>query len=441
MARCIILGAAGRDFHDFRTFFREHPDFHVVAFTAEQIPFIDQRTFPAALCGPGYPDGVPIVPESRLEALIAEHDVDFVFLSYSDLAYDEVMHKASRVQAAGASFVLLGPKHTQLSASVPVIAVVAARTGAGKSPLSQAIAARLVQEGLRVGVLRHPMPYGDLLRQQVQRFATPDDLDAAACTIEEREEYRPYVEAGLVVFAGVAYDEVLAAAEAESDVILWDGGNNDVSFVRAGLVITVLDALRPGHETRYYPGETNARMADVVVINKVDVARPEDVAAMRAGVAALNPGAAIAESVLEVHTDLDAIRGRRVVVVEDGPTTTHGGRPWGAGLLAAQRGDVGEIVDPRPFAVGTLAEAYAHYPHIGPVLPALGYSEAQRDELAETLRRAAPDVVLDASPARIGEILDLPMPVVPVRYRFAQRAGDDVLQRAVDFARARPHSR
>ncbi|MCB9593220.1 MAG: tetraacyldisaccharide 4'-kinase [Sandaracinaceae bacterium] len=430
--RCIVMGAAGRDFHDFITFLRERPQLRVVCFTAEQIPFIDARTFPASLAGPHYPEGIPIEPESELARLIVEHDVDYVFLSYSDLPHEEVMHKASIAQAAGASFALLGPKHTQIRSSKPVVSVTAARTGSGKSPLSQAIARRLADRGVRAAVLRHPMPYGDLAKQAVQRFATAADLDAHECTIEEREEYEPYLDLGLVVWAGVDYPSILAAAEQEADLILWDGGNNDTSFVKADLSIVVLDALRPGHETRYYPGETNLRVADLLVLSKAAQATPEALAALRATAARTNPDAGIVEADLVVHAEPEGvIAGKRVLVVEDGPTITHGGMPSGAGLLAATAGGAAEILDPRPFAVGTIAKAYAAYPHIGPVLPALGYSDAQRHELEATIAAAAPDLVVDGSPAHLDRLLRLEVPVVQVRYRFEARSGPDLFA-AVD---------
>jgi predicted GTPase len=332
--RCIIMGAAGRDFHDFQTFFLAHPQFRVCAFTAAQIPFIESRSFPKELAGPRYDADIPIFPEEQLRDLIDEHQADFVFLAYSDLSHEEVMHKASLIQACGASFVLLGPRNTQLTSSKPVIAVTAVRTGAGKSPLTQFLARHLAQSGRRVAVLRHPMPYGNLLRQAVQRFAAPQDLDRHRCTVEEREEYEPYVEQGLLVFAGVDYRGILAAAEGEADVILWDGGNNDYSFVRPGLSFVVADALRPGHEVTYYPGETNFRSADVVVINKVAQARAEDVWQIRRCVQQLNRSAEIVEADLKIVVDHpEAITGKRVLVVEDGPTLTHGGMSFGAGTL------------------------------------------------------------------------------------------------------------
>ena len=425
--RCIVMGAAGRDFHDFRTFLRDRPEMEVVCFTAHQIPFVDARTFPAVLAGPRYPRGIPIHKEEELPELIATHRVELVFLSYSDLSHPEVMHKAAVVQAAGASFVLLGPGQTQLESERKVVSVTAVRTGAGKSPLSQAIAKHLEGQGRRVGILRHPMPYGDLAKQGVQYFATLEDLELHACTVEEREEYEPYLDAGLTIWAGVDYAKILAAAEAHAEVILWDGGNNDTSFVRADLSIVVLDALRPGHEVGYYPGETNLRMGDVLVINKVSGATADALRTIRENVARANPSAVVIESDLEVTVDdADAIRGRRVLVVEDGPTLTHGGMASGAGLIAATRAGA-VVIDPRPHAVGTIARAYESFAHIGPVLPALGYSPTQRAELKATIEACAPDLVLDASPARLDRLLELSVPVVRVRYHFVQRSGPDLM--------------
>jgi predicted GTPase len=430
--RCIVMGAAGRDFHDVQTFFRSHPGFRVVAITAAQIPFIAERAFPRELAGPAYDADIPIHDESELVPLIREHAIDFVFLSYSDLSHAEVMHKAATVQAAGASFALLGPRHTQLASRLPVIAVTASRTGAGKSPVTQFLAAHLRARGHRVGVLRHPMPYGDLRAQVVQRFATAADLDRHQCTIEEREEYAPYVAMGLPIFAGVDYARVLAAAEAEADVILWDGGNNDTPFLRPDLWITVVDALRPGHEVAYHPGETNLRAADVVVISKVGRARPEDVAAVEGNVAAVNPRARVILADLRVRAEPEGmIAGKRVLVVEDGPTVTHGGMGHGAGTVAARDAGAAALIDPRPAAVGTVAEAFTKYPHLGPVLPALGYSEAQRRELAETIVRARPELVVDGSPAGVVQMLGLSLPCVRVRYTLAQ-VGGPALEGLVD---------
>ncbi len=426
--RCIIMGAAGRDFHDFQTFFRAHPEFRVLAFTAAQIPFIERRAFPRELAGPGYDADVPIHPEVELPRLVRELDVDLVFLAYSDLSHEEVMHRASLVQAAGAGFALLGPKHTQLRSRLPVVAVTAVRTGAGKSPVTFALAGHLRALGVEPAVLRHPMPYGDLRAARVQRFASEADLERERCTIEEREEYEPYLEAGLVVFAGVDYRAILEVAEREAEVVLWDGGNNDYPFVRPDLSIVIADALRPGHEIAYFPGETNLRAADVVIVNKVSGAAPGAVETVRRNVAALAPRATVIEGDLAVSVDRpEAIAGCRALVVEDGPTLTHGGMAYGAATVVARALGARELVDPRPFAVGSIAEAFARYPHLGAVLPALGYSEAQRRDLAETIARSGAEVVVDGSPSRLDRFLVLGVPVVRVRYRFEQRAGPPLL--------------
>jgi predicted GTPase len=431
-ANVLIMGAAGRDFHDFLRYFRARPEYRVRAFTATQIPFIAARAFPRELAGPLYDADIPIHPEEELSALVARYAIDWVFLSYSDLAHEDVMHKASLVQALGANFGLLGPGATELVATKPVVAVVAARTGAGKSPLAQWLARGLREAGIRAGVIRHPMPYGDLRRQAVQRFASVDDLERHDCTVEEREEYEPYVDAGLAIFAGVDYAQVLAAAEAESELILWDGGNNDSPFVRPDLMICVLDALRPGHELRYYPGETNLRRADVVVINKVGGAARADVEAMRATVATLNPDAAIVEADLVVSVDNpEAIAGRRVLVIEDGPTLTHGGMRYGAGTIAARRHGAAELVEPRATAVGTIAETLAAYPALNGVLPALGYAPAQLADLAATIaatiHAGGAELVLDASPCRLERLIPFDAPTLRVRYAFEQRSGAPLL--------------
>jgi len=424
--RCIILGAAGRDFHDFQMFFSDRPEFNVVAFTATQIPFIEPRRFPKELAGPLYDADIPIFPEDELAALIRRLEVDLVFLAYSDLSHEEVMHKASLAQSCGAGFAMLGPRLTQLKSKLPVITVTATRTGAGKSPLTQALARWLVGRGRRVAVLRHPMPYGDLRKQRAIRYAGEADLDRYQCTIEEREEYQPYLEAGIAVFSGVDYRAILTEAEKDADVVLWDGGNNDYPFVRPNFSIVVLDALRPGHETSYYPGETNLRAANLLVINKVSNASPEALALIRSHVAELNPDATIIEADLSVSIDNQLqVSGKRVVVVEDGPTLTHGGMAFGAGTVAAQAAGA-HIMEPRVFAVGTIAEAYVKYPQMGAVVPALGYSDAQRAELEETLRRSRADVVVDASPARLDKILQLNIPIVRVRYRFEQKSGPSI---------------
>ncbi len=434
--KCIIMGAAGRDFHDFQSFFRDRSDLEVVAFTAAQIPFIDTRSFPRQLAGERYDRDIPIFAEERLEELIIGLDVDFVFLAYSDLDYSDVMHKAATVQAAGAGFALLGPKHTQLACSKPVVAVTAVRTGAGKSPLTQWLAQALQARGRRVVVVRHPMPYGEIPAQLVQRFERIEDLDRHRCTIEEREEYEPYLESGVVIYAGVDYARIVDQAAAECDVLLWDGGNNDLPFIRPTVQIVVADALRAGHESSYYPGEVNFRRADVLVINKVSQAGTADVWRIRRHAASLNPRAPIIESDLDlVVDDREAISGQRVLVVEDGPTLTHGGMSYGAGYLAANEYAAAEIVDPRPFARGTIAAIFEDYPHIAAVLPAMGYSESQRAELARTIDDSAADVVIDASPANIAPLLGLGKPVVRVRYAFAQRAGpalDELVLAALD---------
>jgi predicted GTPase len=426
---CLIMGAAGRDFHNFQTFFRDRPSFRVCAFTAAQIPYIESRTFPRALAGPNYTSDIPIYSELELPELIARFAIQFVFLAYSDLSHADVMHKASLVQASGASFVLLGPQHTQLNSKRPVIAVTAVRTGAGKSPLSLWLARQLNDRSTRTVVLRHPMPYGHLERQAVERFETHEDLDRFECTIEEREEYEPYIEQRLVVFAGVDYRAILALAEAEADIILWDGGNNDFSFVRPTVSIVVVDALRPGHEVGYYPGETNLRAADIVVINKVGSASAETLSGIRTRIHANNFTAEVVEADLEILVDQpEAISGKRVVVVEDGPTLTHGEMSFGAGTLAARRFGAREIVDPRPFAVGSLAEAYVKFPHLGPVVPALGYSAQQCQELQQTIDRCGADVILDASPCRLNRILDLKTKLVRVSYEFRQVSGPPLLE-------------
>lgn len=424
ITNCIIMGAAGRDFHDFQTFFKTRPAFRVCAFTATQIPFIDSRTFPKSLAGPLYLEDIPILPEEQLPQLIETLDIDFVFFAYSDLSYEQIMSKASLVQSCGAAFAILGPKQTQLTSSRPVIAITATRTGAGKSPIAQWLAQQLMAKDVRVGVIRHPMPYGDLSGQAVQRFASVEDLDRNDCTIEEREEYEPYVSRGIAIFAGVHYAAVLAAAETESDVILWDGGNNDYSFVKPTLSIVVADALRPGHETRFYPSETNFRCADIIVINKVSDAATSSVSSIEENARRLSPAAKVITADLVIDADdSHAIANRRVLAVEDGPTLTHGGMAYGAATLAARKWHAAELIDPRPHAEGSIAAAFQAFPHLENVLPALGYSEQQRRELELTIRRCRPDVVIDGSPANLKKWLAHDVPVVDVRYRFVQRTG------------------
>jgi predicted GTPase len=427
--RLILLGAAGRDFHDFNVYWKQRSDVQVVCFTATQIPNIDGRVYPPELAGPRYPDGIPIFPEDHLEALIAEHDVSEVALAYSDLSYDTVMHLASRVQAAGASFRLLGADQTMLRSTKPVIAVCAVRTGCGKSQTTRRVSELLRQGGRRVAVVRHPMPYGDLRKQICQRFTTLDDLDRAECTIEEREEYEPHIEQGTLVFAGVDYERILRQAESEADVILWDGGNNDLPFYRPQLHIVIVDPHRAGHETRYYPGETNLRLADLVLINKVDTAPAGSVAALEAAVRKVNPRAEVlrADSKIEVD-DPGAIRGRRVLVVEDGPTLTHGEMRYGAGHVAAKSYGAAEIVDPRPNAQGSIRDVFARYDHLTDVLPAMGYGEAQMAELQATIRAVPCDVVLVATPIDLGKLLDLDKPVLRVRYALREHDPRALLQ-------------
>ncbi len=428
MFNCIIMGAAGRDFHDLKTFFVQHPEFHVCAFTATQIPYIEQRVYPRELAGDQYPEDIPIHDESELQTLIARFKVQFVFFAYSDIRHEEVMHRASLVQAAGASFVLLGPAQTQLSSLRPVVSITATRTGAGKSPLTQWLALQLKAAGVRVATLRHPMPYGNLRAQAVQRFATPEDLDVHQCTIEEREEYEPYVRQGLVVYAGVDYRAILAEAEREADIILWDGGNNDFSFVAPDLSIVVSDALRAGHGLTHYPGETNFRGADILVINKVSAACEQDIAQIMSLRDRFCPAAQVLQADLEVSVEQPAmIEGKRVLIVEDGPTLTHGGMAFGAGWLAAQRYAVSQVVDPRNSAVGSIRQTFERYGHLKPVLPAMGYSRQQRAELKTTIESSEAEVIVNGSPADIANLLQLSLPVAQVHYRFVPGEGADLL--------------
>jgi len=417
--RILILGAAGRDFHNFNVVYRGDPACEVVAFTAAQIPGIAGRRYPPSLAGPHYPQGIPIIAEEQFEARVSADGIDLVVLAYSDLAHVEVMHRASRALAAGADFALLGPRSTMLRARVPAIAVTAVRTGAGKSPLARWLAARLRARGLRVAVMRHPMPYGDLERQAAQRFAARADLDAAQCTLEEREEYEPHLAAGGTVYAGVDTARVLALAERESDVILWDGGNNDFPFVRPDLHIVLVDPLRAGDELRHHPGETCLRMADAVVVSKVDSASAEAVAAVTRSAQAANPRAPVLRAALEIRLDdPGAVRGKRVLVVEDGPTVTHGGMPYGAGYLAATRAGAAAIVDPRAAAVPAILEILQRFPHLGNVLPAMGYSPAQLAALARSIEAATADVVVAATPVDLAALLKLAKPIVRARYEF-----------------------
>jgi predicted GTPase len=436
--RVVIMGAAGRDFHNFNMVFREDPRSHVVAFTASQIPDIAGRRYPPSLAGAGYPDGIPIVDESRLDALCRAENVDQVVFAYSDVSHAEVMHRASLVLATGADFLLLGPQRTMLSAAVPVIAICAVRTGCGKSQTTRWLAKLLKSRGLRVAVIRHPMPYGDLEKQSVQRFAQSDDLDAADCTIEEREEYEPHLAMGSIVYAGVDYAEIVARAEREADIILWDGGNNDFSFIRPDLHIVLVDPLRPGNETSHYPGEAVLRMADVVLLAKVNSAADADIQSVTENVRRINARATIVRGASPVTLDDPAaVRGRRVLVIEDGPTITHGGMPYGAGYVAATQAQAAEIVDPRAAAHVDIAPVYAQYPHIGNVLPALGYHPAQLEALRATINAVDADVVISATPCDIGALIDIDKPVVRARYEFAE-AGEPGLGNLIEtFLRER----
>ncbi|GMV40332.1 MAG: hypothetical protein AMXMBFR64_20480 [Myxococcales bacterium] len=417
----LILGAAGRDFHNFNVVFRGDPGARVVAFTATQIPDISGRRYPAALAGPLYPDGVPVAAEERMEAIIAEEAVDEVVFAYSDVTHEHVMHLASRVVAAGASFRLLGARETMLRASVPVVSVCAVRTGAGKSQTTRRVVEALRARGKRVVVVRHPMPYGDLAAQRVQRFAALEDLDTHRCTIEEREEYEPHIAAGTTVFAGVDYGAILREAEAEADVILWDGGNNDLPFFRPDVEVVVVDPHRPGHELRYFPGEANLRRAGVVVINKVDTAEPDALEIVRRNVAAAAPGAVVIEADSPITvSDPAALDGKRALVIEDGPTLTHGEMTYGAGFLAAQAHGA-TVVDPRPYAVARIADTYRAYPRTGPVLPAMGYGEQQVRDLEATVQATPCDVVVVGTPIDLRRLVDFGKPAVRVTYELAER--------------------
>lgn len=415
--RVVIMGAAGRDFHDFNMVFRDDPAVRVLAFTAAQIPGIDHRIYPPELSGPLYPAGIPIVPEADLDRLIVEKLVEEVVFAYSDVSHEFVMHQACRVMAAGADFSLLGPDSTMVRSSVPVIAVLAVRTGAGKSPVSRLIAQYLIDHGVKPVVIRHPMPYGDLAKQRVQRFASLADLDQQHATIEEREDYEPHLRKGLAVWAGVDYEAIVEEAQRDAQVIIWDGGNNDFSFIRPDLEIVVADPFRPGHELHYYPGELNVRRAGVVVVNKVNSAPPEDVLRVVENVRSLNPSAVVVKTDSRIAVDApEAIRGRKVLVVEDGPTLTHGGMATGAGFEAARRYGASEIIDPRPYAKGLMAGTYERYPHLGPILPALGYYSDQLNDLEQTINEVPADLVISATPFSLESLVRIVRPVIRVSY-------------------------
>ena len=433
MKKVIIMGAAGRDFHNFNTYFRDNPNFQVVAFTASQIPDIEGRKYPSSLAGKLYPDGIPIYAEEELEALIKKHGATKVYFSYSDVSHEYVMHKASQVQAAGASFVLLGPVDTMVKSKKPVVSVCAVRTGSGKSQTSRKAALILKKKGRRVVVIRHPMPYGDLAKQKVQRFATYEDMAKHECTIEEREEYEPHVKHGIIVYAGVDYEAILREAEKEADVILWDGGNNDVPFYTPDLEIVVVDPHRAGHELLYYPGETNFRRADVLIINKLDTAAKENVEKVIENIKAINPSATVirAGSPISVQNGGE-ITGKRVLVIEDGPTVTHGGMAFGAGIVAASKYGAVEVVDPRPFAVGSIKKTFEKYRHLDKVLPAMGYGETQVKELAETINRIDCDLIISGTPIDLNRLIKTRQPMLPVGYELEEIGSptlEDVLER------------
>jgi predicted GTPase len=420
--RVVIMGAAGRDFHNFNVVFRDDPDVEVVAFTATQIPHIDRRRYPRELAGPLYPDGIQILPESNLETLIKKQGVEEVIFAYSDVSHEFVMHQASRVMAAGADFSLMGPGSTAIPCEVPVISILATRTGAGKSPTSRFVAGLLMAQGVQPHVIRHPMPYGDLIAQRVQRFAVLSDLDKAKATVEEREDYEPHIRRGLVVWAGVDYEAIVAEAQKEASVIIWDGGNNDFSFLRSDLEIVVVDPMRAGHELSYHPGELNLRRADIAVISKVNSAFPHDVDKVVANIREVNPRAVIVETDTVINaSDKAMIKGKAVLVVEDGPTLTHGGMETGAGMEAARQFDADGVVNPRQYAQGEIADTYAAYPHLGPILPAVGYYPKQLRDLEATINAVPADVVVSATPFSLGSLLNLNKPLVQITYELVER--------------------
>ena len=415
------MGAAGRDFHNFNMVYRNDPYYEVVAFTAAQIPVIAGRRYPASVAGPCYPDGIPIHDESELDSLCRREDIDQVVFAYSDVSHALIMHKASVVLAAGADFVMLGPARTMLKAKVPVISVCAVRTGCGKSQTTRWLSKLLKQHGMKVAVIRHPMPYGDLEKQAVQRFTSTTDLDKAECTVEEREEYEPHLLLGNIVYAGIDYAEVVSRAECEVDIILWDGGNNDFSFIHPDLHIVMVDPLRPGHETSHHPGEAVLRMADIILISKVNSASDADIQQVTDSAHQINPTATIVRGASPVQLDdPEAVRGKRVLVIEDGPTITHGGMPYGAGYVAATVAQAAEIIDPRSYAVEEIVDVYTNYPHIGLVLPAVGYHPSQLQALRETINATDVDVVVAATPCDIAALIEIDKPVIRARYEFAE---------------------
>lgn len=432
--RIVIMGAAGRDFHNFNRVFRDDPTSEVVAFTAAQISGIGDRSYPPSLAGDRYPQGIPIFGEAQLETICREKEVDCVVFAYSDVTHAEVMHLGSRAMAAGADFMLLGPESTMIRATVPTIAVSAVRTGCGKSQTTRWLSQLLQQRGLKAAVLRHPMPYGDLERQAVQRFSTLADLTAANCTVEEREEYEPHLALGNRVYAGVDYDRIVQLAQKEADIILWDGGNNDFPFVYPDLHLVLVDPLRVGDETTHHPGEVVLRMADAVIVAKTDSAADADIQRVSETVRRVNPGAMLFRGKSPIQlADAGRVCDRRVIVVEDGPTTTHGGMAYGAGYIAATRARARTIVDPRPYAVAEIAQTYERYPHIGAILPAMGYSAAQLHALEETLNRAEADVIVSATPSDLAALIQVNKPIVRARYEFAEADPPQLVDRVDRF--------
>ncbi len=430
--KVLIMGAAGRDFHNFNTYYRDNDLYQVVAFTATQIPDIEGRVYPAELAGSLYPDGIPIYPEEELVNLIHQHDIDEVVFSYSDVPHEYVMHKASIVLATGADYKLLGTKSTQIQSTKPVVSIGAVRTGVGKSQTTRAVSRALIHLGYKVVAIRHPMPYGDLAKQAVQRFGDYADLDKHDVTIEEREEYEPHIDNGVVVYAGVDYERILREAEKEADIILWDGGNNDLPFYKSDLHIVLVDPHRPGHELTYHPGEANLRTADVVLINKIDTATPEGIAQVRASILDLNPKATVVEAASPIFVESpQLIRGKRVLAVEDGPTLTHGEMTYGAAIVAAQRFGAAEIIDPRPYTVGTITETFEKYPSIGKLLPAMGYGQTQRDDLEETINRVDADLVLVGTPIDLNRLIEVNKPMLRVQYEL-QEIGQPTLLDLLD---------
>ena len=425
--KVIIMGAAGRDFHNFNVYYRNNQDYEVCAFTATQIPDIEGRRYPAALCGDDYPKGIPIHAEEELPELIKKYHVDEVVFAYSDVPHERVMHKASWVMSMGPDFIMMGPKSTMLRSTKPVISICAVRTGCGKSQTTRRVSEILIEAGKKVVAVRHPMPYGDLVKQKVQRFSTIADLKKHKCTIEEMEEYEPHIERGVIVYAGVDYEAILREAEKEADVVLWDGGNNDISFYEPNLEIVVVDPHRPGHEMTYYPGETNLRRADVVVINKMDSADAESIEIVRENTRSVNPDAIIVDAASPLSVKkADMIKGKRVLVVEDGPTLTHGEMQYGAGFVAAQKYGAAEIVDPRPYIVGEIKATFDKYPCIGPILPAMGYSDKQIADLEKTINKAKVDLVLIATPIDLNRIIKINKPSLRVEYELQEIGHPDL---------------